>query len=112
MEGEASKEETKASINKKKVSHIIRRIQERHGTSRPHRGHKRKVEQKREKIEEESNLKCKSIIELDEGNDLNEEFPTPNNEYMSIPKTPKNTKEKACFEETEKGMSKNPSSNP
>ena len=43
-EGEASKEETKASINKKKVSHIIRRIQERHGTSRPRRGHKRKVE--------------------------------------------------------------------
>ena len=84
MEGEASKEETKASINKKNVSHIIHRIQERHGTSRPRRGHKRKVEQKREKIEEESNLKRESIIEVDEGNDLNEEVPTPNNEAMSI----------------------------
>ena len=112
MEGEASKEEKKASINKKNISHIIRRIQERHGTSRPRRGHKRKVEQKTSKIEEESNLKRESIIEVDEGNDLNEEVPIPNNEDMSIPKTPKNTKEKAGFEETEKGMSKNPSSNP
>ena len=57
-------------------------------------------------------MKGESIIEVDEGNDLNEEVPTPNNEAMSILKTPKNSKEKAGFEEIEKGMSKNPSSNP
>ena len=43
-------------------------------------------------------MKGESIVEVDEGNYLNEEIHAPNNEAMSIPETCKNTKEKAGFE--------------